>query len=710
MNTVLSGRLRRRLLGCALGAALLTPAWAQGQDQGETTGLELAQARGTEVIEVSTRTPRSLFETPAAVGVVDGAYIQLLQPVGFQEVFDTVPGVEIMGGARRIAEEPSIRGFSDTQIILRVDGARRNFDLAHRGRFLLDPELVKRIEVMRGSSSTLYGSGGLGGVIDVETVDASDLLGPGETVGGRIKLGYQSNGQEPLVSGGLYTVQGRWDILTHLVYRETTEDLEDGAGDDILDSQDRIFNGLAKLGFAPTDHQHLELFVNVFDSAGQNPTNAQSESSPETLVDRDTRAYDARLSYSYRPDTRFIDLTAVAYYTDLEVREDRIIDGRLDVSDFESWGIDIKNIMQLLEGEDASLRLAFGAEVFGDSQSGTRDGADRTQFPDAERTFAAGYAQLEWDLFGDLIDIVPGIRFDHFDLEAEGGFPDRSEGEVSPRVSIGLRPTEDIYIWASWARAFRAPSLTELYVDGIHFTVPLGPDPQSGVDQLVVNEFIPSPDLEPEVATSYEIGARYGRQGVFLRRDRLDASISYFHTDVDDFIDQRVVFISGRPSFTPPFGPLVFPGSTVNSNLDAEIHGLEGELLYEADGWLFSVSGHWIDAENRDTGEGLGSILQNRLALRLERSWHQHGLRLGAKLVAGFDKDDVPADVEPGEGYETLDLYAAWQPQTGVLRGTRFGVGIDNVTDADFAVFPMVIRQPGRSFRLSVSRRFSLTP
>ena len=49
-------------------------------------------------------------------------------------------------------------------------------DLAHRGRFFTDPEILRQVEVLRGGQSTLYGSGALGGVIFLETKDPADLL------------------------------------------------------------------------------------------------------------------------------------------------------------------------------------------------------------------------------------------------------------------------------------------------------------------------------------------------------------------------------------------------------------------------------------------------------------------------------------------------------------------------------------------------------
>ena len=78
------------------------------------------------------------------------------------------------------------------------DGARQNFGSAHDGRFFIDPSLLKSVEVLRGPASSLYGSGGTGGIIEFRTMGAADFLAPGETVGATISGGYQTVNRERL--------------------------------------------------------------------------------------------------------------------------------------------------------------------------------------------------------------------------------------------------------------------------------------------------------------------------------------------------------------------------------------------------------------------------------------------------------------------------------------------------------------------------------
>lgn len=683
---------------CAIGGG---GAFAAEADEAVTNGAI------EEITVTATRTARPVFSTPFSVSVIDAGEMESFQPLSYADVFEGTPGVTIQGGARRIAEEPSIRGFSDQQLVIRLDGARQNFDLAHRGRFFVDPDLVQRIEVVRGSASALYGSGAIGGVISLETKGAKDLLKEGESFGGRAKLGYQGNGDEVLASGGLFGQTGKVDAFANVIYREVFNDLEDGSGEAIVDTRDRLLNGLVKLGFEPAEHHRFELVADVYDSDGKAPTATDAVSTPSTVVDRGATEYNIRTNYTFRnPDNRWLDLGVAAYYSKIDVSEDRLVDGRLDKSDFESFGIDLHNTTRLSLADNAKLALTYGFEFFEDQQSGTRNGVDRIEFPDAERGFVAGYAQAEIDLLDGMVSIVPGLRIDRFELRPQGEFEKRDETDVSPRVSMGVRPTDWLYLWGGYAQAFRAPTLTELFNDGVHFVVPNGLGPGT----IVINEFRPTPLLEPEDAETFEAGARVRLSGLFAAGDLVELSGNYFSTNIDDFVDTVVAFLdfSKPPAFTPPFGPVTFFGSTTNTNIRARVSGFEGELRYDSRYLLAAISGSTVDGDNRETGMGLGSIPQDSVTLRLIGKLPDQGVQFGGRATIASAQKDVPEESITTDAYETVDLFASWAPKDGFLKGAVLTIGLDNLFDETFSVHPTVIRQPGRSVRLTLSHRFGL--
>ncbi|NGP54520.1 TonB-dependent receptor [Thioalkalivibrio sp. XN8] len=649
------------------------------------------------VVVSATRTEREQFTTPAAVSLLSREGIQSTQPYGFQDVFETIPGINVQGGPRRIAEEPAIRGFADEQVVIRLDGTRQNFNKAHGGRFLLDPDLIRSIEVLRGASSAVYGSGALGGVFVIETVNGRDLTGGRSGFGTRLKGSHQSNGDEWGGSAIAYAQAGAFDILGSYLVRDVREDLEDGRGDPIAATQDEIGEGLFKFGFEPGRRQRIELTFDRFENQGINPTNANAVATPTNVVDRSTERDSARFRYRFDdPANRWLNLDLAAYSNNVDTDEFRLTDGRVDRTRFETRGLEITNSSRFGIGGTGGTRLTYGIELYGDEQSGTRDGANRPQFPDAEVDYRAGFIQAEIP-FGERVSMIPGVRYDEFEYAPAGAFPGRDEDSVSPRLAIGWSATDDVYLWTEYAEAFRAPSLTELYADGLHFVAPIGPG------QIVINEFVPTPDLLPEESSQFQAGLRWRRASVFGSDLDLELDVTAWTSDVKNFVDQTVIFISGPPAFNPITQALEFPGITTNSNVDAELKGFEATARLEGRvGWAQAALTA-IDGESAD-GQDLASVQPDRVALGAGVYLLNGALSVGAELIASSDRRDVPEGALATPGHGKTDVFLNWLPDRGLLSGFELRLALDNVFDKNYRIHPNGINQPGRSIRLTVAK------
>ncbi|MBN1558271.1 MAG: TonB-dependent receptor plug domain-containing protein, partial [Lentisphaerae bacterium] len=111
--------------------------------------------------------PASL--TPGGVSVVEGTDLAGLQPVSVAGAAPYVPGVARAADGPWAAE-CNIRGLSRESVVLLIDGARVNTATDLGARFgLIDPREIERIEFLKGPVSALYGSGSLGGVVNVIT-------------------------------------------------------------------------------------------------------------------------------------------------------------------------------------------------------------------------------------------------------------------------------------------------------------------------------------------------------------------------------------------------------------------------------------------------------------------------------------------------------------------------------------------------------------
>ena len=91
---------------------------------------------------------------------------------------------------------------------------------------------------------------------------------------------------------------------------------------------------------------------------------------------------------------------------------------------------------------------------------------------------------------------------------------------MSPFDSIGLA---GLQVYGTYAEGFRAPSLSETLITGLH---PNG----------VVFPFLPNPYLRPETAKTWEFGLNYSKDGIFQADDNLRVKAAYFNNDIDDYI------------------------------------------------------------------------------------------------------------------------------------------------------------------------------
>lgn len=631
------------------------------------------------------RDERAILDTPVAASVREGEELANRQAGDFEDLIGDIPGVTIDGGPRGISQEPNIRGFRDEQIVLRFDGGRLNFDQAHRGRFFIDPALVQRVEVVRGGGSTLFGSGALGGVISVETVDAADLLQPGQTAGARLSFGYASNGEQPNASGTVFADYGTVDLLFSLAARNVASDLESGDGTSIPFSQIDTANGLFKLGIEPNEDSRFEFSYSIYQDDALVPANSSgTPSGSNPVVDREAEVQDFRLSWDYAPTgSDWVDLSVLFYGTRLEIEESVIPPGtpRLDQTRYDTFGLEIVNRSSFDIG--VPVDLVYGIETFRDTQEGLRNGGPRLAFPNAEATTTGIFAEATIGLTNQL-DLIAGARFDSYERNPDDpGLAPVSEEFFSPRIGLSYRPNEDWQIFGNIAQAFRAPTLSELFNSGLHFAGnPFGFPPN--------NFFVPNPNLRPEESLQFEIGTRFENVDVFRPGDQLSFSVNAYHATVDDFIEQTVNIAAG---------------TTTSANVaSATLWGFEAEVDYDTDAW-FVGAGLSIARGENDAGGALGSIPQDRLTLEGGvRPWQNW--ELGARMTLAADQDRVPAGGTPGDGFELVDLYATWTPTSGPLSNGTFRFGIDNVFDEEYTIFPNGLAQSGRSIEISATFTF----
>lgn len=659
----------------------------------EPVGKLITATNLQEVTVTATRTSRKVSEIPESVSVVDTEQIRTRQAADIGDLLRYLPNIDLGGGPRNLGISPTIRGMADDRILFLLDGARQDFNRGHNARIFTDPSLLKRVDVMRGPASAIWGSGALGGVISFTTLDATDLLRPGERSGIKVRGGFQSMNEQYIPGTSVYGLVGEeFDYLLDFSYRNAADDIRHGDGSKLQNSQFQSYAGLAKFNWTPGDHR-FTFSTQTFDQTGKVPANSQTASTPDTLVDRDTEQRNYTLRYRYEnPDNTWLNPEVLVYHNTTHSLEKRLLDRRRDETDFSTTGINARNSSRLDLSSFATQLITYGVDYFHNEAKGKRNGAIRPEFPRGNADVVGVFLQDEITLW-DRLSLIPGVRWDYFRSEAEGMATSANKNDrVNFKIGGLFKVTEWFSLIGNYSEAFRAPTLGELFTTGTHFTC--GPG--------CANLFVPNPNLKPETAFNKEVGARIQKSDLLYEDDRLAIRGAYFHNKVKDFVDLMVDFV-----FFPVPGNPGRGGVTTSDNVrDAVLEGFEIEANYAAKYGYTGFSYSQTRGYNRTDGGVLSNVQPDRWIVMAGLNWPTYDLSLGWRSSIIEAQNRVPTGGTPTPGYTLHDLTLTWLPQNGSLKGVRLDFGIDNLTDKDYRRHLNVLRDPGRNYKLAVSYQF----
>jgi hemoglobin/transferrin/lactoferrin receptor protein len=682
----------------------------------------------------ATLSPISAFDYPGQVSVVQREEIQTQQANVIGDVLKNVPGVFVDGGPRSQGQVPTIRGFREEDILILVDGVKQSFISGHDGRIFIEPDLLKTVEIVKGPISSLYGSGAIGGVIALTTVDAADFLAPGETAGVRFKIGHQSVNDEMAYSTTAFarSKDGVFDVVASITYRESGDiDLGNGFS---LPNEEEITASLLKgtVQLAP-DLKFTAAWTH-YQNDGVNPNNPQGNNvsnpgavNPNPDVNRTVESDSVYGKLSFAPTGNpLVDANLLVYFSRHVNEEDDTTTTRFTSREVETTGVKLDNRSRFTIDDATKLTLTYGAEYYVDDQTGTDNSpvplANGTpqpkNVPDAKSTFYGAFAQAELTInqpagLPGEFTLLPGVRWDGFennynDTEDYDDFKDQA---VSPKIGAAYKPAPWLLVFGNYGEAFRAPSYTELYAQGTHFRFSTSP-------LFLNNIFISNPNLKPQTGVTLEGGIGFDFKDVATSGDRLTVKGSYWTTDAQGYIDLDVVTSGCIPQFGLR-GPI--PGSTNQAqcfsqfnNKDAELDGVEVELRYDSSRIFASASYQTIDGKDMDTGLFLGSLYADRVILdagvKLPEIWSRFGARFTfadqMDKVNPEDEDNNPStpDTRPiRDAYNLIDLYAVIEPTEGPLKGFRLDLGVDNITDEAYELIEKGVFEEGINYKAAVS-------
>ena len=649
----------------------------------------------------ATKTERDPIMTPGEVSIIEQETIQQRQPQSLDDVLRYEPGITSEIGPRQMGESPNIRGLSGARVLTLIDGQRMNFQSGHKGRTFIDVDLLKRVEVIRGPGSALYGSQAIGGVVAMETKDPSDFLGPDGAFAVFQKFGYQGVSDELLSSTALAGRLGEHiEVMGYGLLRGANDiRLGDGAGDLPNSGQDNAA-GLGKIVWKPTRYDEAEFSVYVTRQAAGIPFNTNTNpTSTASLADRKNRQFNYRLGYAHNnPENPFLNLRGFVYHNTLDITERQLSNSTRDDINFDTTGFDIRNSMNVGDPKVHHHIITVGTEFYTNNQesSGNRTVGARLFFPKADSYVYGVYIQDEITLFHDRIVLIPGLRWDRWENKAPGQSK-QTANRVNPKIGTVVKATDFLYLTANYAHGFRQPGFDDLFVSGTHFPGSV---------------FVPNPDLKPEKSRNIDAGLRIVLPRVFSKNDQLIWKGAYFRNKVRDFIDNDVSF--NFMTFLLEFKPI---------NVQrALIQGFESELA-----WLptdhITVRGNFTYTRGKDLTEKdpLANIPAIRGLLGVEYYYPLWGLTMGGRVQITGDQSRVPnttgtAAVSKTGGYALFDMYLTMQPPQAFfdkltvpwLHGLRVNAGIDNLTDLNYRRHLSNLPEAGINPKVSIAYTMTL--
>jgi len=713
----LVGRKRALLGGVALGVVVMMQA-ASAQEATQQTNEAEKKGRVTllQRLIFGAGVQKVAIDTPQSVTVIDQEEIDRDQAETIGDVFDSTPGVTMIGSDRLLGESFNIRGIGqaetsgdESKIIINVDGVKKFYEQYRMGSFFSDTELYKRVEVLRGpASSTLYGSGALGGVINFTTKDAYDFIKDGMTGAARIKSSYYSNGDGTLVSPLLaHRFNDNFEVLATGNWR-LSDNYELADGRELLGSEFTAWSGLLKgtARFGDNNEQVLRASYQHWSSdADDQEYNQTGSAAGFGLVDRTVTDQTAVLSYENpASDNPWLDLKAQLSYSDTTVDQDGATLGSSPGAAFTNgnygYGTFQANIQNTSEfsGADWQNFVTYGVQYSNQDRTAFVNGTNApiTTHPEGQDQRLGIFVQDEF-IWNEKLTIIPGIRGEFIWQEPEiaaAGARDVSDSAISPKIAALYEFNDTFGIFGSVAHTERFPTLDELY--------------QYSAPTATTSGRTASVNLEKEKADNFEIGFTLSGNDLLQDGDTAALKTTAFYNKIKNLI----VVNANRGAGAPP--------PTYYSNVEnATIYGVEVEASYDADIWFGRLAYTGIEGENDDTGKTLNSIPAHKVSLTLGGRALDYDLEFGAKvnLVASIDTGVLSSDLtntsrppfpatEGSESYQTVDLFASWKPQDGRMAGFEAIFGVDNVFNEDYRDNQSNDRSRGRTFKISLAKQF----
>ncbi|HYD26548.1 TonB-dependent receptor domain-containing protein [Brevundimonas sp.] len=622
-----------------------------------------------------------------AVDVLDEEDLAVAPAATLGDLVNGLPGVRSTNFAPG-ASRPVIRGLSGPRVQVLTNGLGMidASSVSPDHQVAVDPGEARRIEIVRGPSTLVFGGSAIGGVVNIiddripterpEGLDGhvsaqASTVDDGASFGARLKA---NAGPLVLTVDGFTRDASDYDIPVFAESRRLLDEEGETPGPERtvgnsfvqLDQYGAGVSWIGPRGYIGASLKHVDTTYGVPGHAHEpDPLDPDAEEEHVSIGLEQTR-YDVRgeLTFDAGPFSAARLSAGWADYAHTEFEGDEV------GTQFFSEGVEGR--FELIQRERNGWQGVIGAQLLDRTFDAI---GDEAYVPRTDISEQGLYTVQRFDRGG--LGFEGGLRLDKRSLESLAG--DRDFTNVSASAGLFFRPSAPLFLGLSIARNERAPSEVELFAEGAHVA--------TGAFE------VGNIDLDSEVATSVEATLHFARGA-------LQADLHAYAADYDGFIDLRPTGVDDVDSGLPIFEYV---------QTGAEFRGFEAEAeyrLWESGDRSLDLTGaaDWVRATT-DLGPA-ARIPPWSITAGLE--WASRRYDAGLEVRHVGEQDRTAAFERPTDSYTLVSLKGAVRPF--VDRNVTLFAEASNLTDAEareHASFQKDIApMPGRSLRAGITWRF----
>ena len=617
-----------------------------------------------EVTVTGTRTEKTVAETPVMTRIVPS---EVLQRNDFESMIDVleynIPGLRFNTDPR--GNNIQVQGLENSYILILVDGERLSTTPGGPIDFdRLTTANIKKIEVLKGAASALYGSSAMGMVINIIT----DI--PKRPLEGWAKVRYGKYNDLQLDAGVGMKYKG---FYAQTLFNRTSSDgydLTPETPESFTENPSHHMTIEEKLGW---NNQYSRITVkgSLYWGEVENPWESTAPTHYRSL----TKTLQVNAEHAFNDRYKLYGTYAGDFYTRKTVYDFLYLPDSTNawsheqtvrlVDEFKPW-----DNLVIVKGFEWNGTKNYNKMQYGKEKT-IRDMDDANLF-----------AQADW-MITDRLEVIGGFRYTH---NSEFG------SAFTPKINLMYSPG-NFKIRAGYSRGFKTPGLTELYSD---------------FNMGSVSHNIGNPDLKAEHSDYFSVSGEYTWQGRLmltaeLYQNTVDNKINSYNVDIED----------------PKPGELGTELRYENVK-GVRIRGAEATAkYYRVSALLLRTSYAFCDALNKETGLQLsgnskhamnwsaslhGKLLTHEGAVTLSGRWDSKRISKSRRTEtddSGQEVEVITTRTKPG--YTMWKLTAQYTPWTWKYMRLSVTGGVDNLFDF---VDTSIIYDPGRRFFGSLILRF----